>query len=129
MPCEGAQIAIYEYHRDSHTYPTTGATGVECQNSPSASSSSSSSSASVSSLARVALSRDTSDPSDTCEREVVVLAAGCANSVSIYDMLDEKSLPEFLYSNGFDVWALDLRGLDICYSKFISQMNNNYGLL
>ena len=43
-------------------------------------------------------------------REVVLFAAGCANSVGVYTLLDEDSLPDFLYNNGFDVWALDLRG-------------------
>jgi hypothetical protein len=102
VACEGAHIAIYEYHRDNHIYPSA----VAYMNESSSSTSSS-------------LSRDISDPSDTCEREVVVLAAGCANSVSIYDMLDEKSLPEFLYSNGFDVWALDLRGLKFLHNLSI----------
>lgn len=47
---------------------------------------------------------------DKKSREVVLLAAGCANSVGVYTLLDERSLPDFLYNNGFDVWALDLRG-------------------
>ena len=51
---------------------------------------------------------------DRCQqlesKQVVLLIAGCANSVAVYSMLEEKSLPDYLYSYGYDVWCMDLRG-------------------
>jgi len=40
------------------------------------------------------------------ERDVVLLIAGCANSVAVYTMLGDRSLPDFLFhSGGYDVWG------------------------
>jgi pimeloyl-ACP methyl ester carboxylesterase len=49
----------------------------------------------------------------TADRDPVLLIAGCANSVAIYCMLDERSLPNFLFANGYDVWAMDVRGYGV----------------
>ena len=47
---------------------------------------------------------------DAAQRDVVLLIAGCANSVAVYTMLGDRSLPDFLFSGGYDVWAMDVRG-------------------
>ena len=44
------------------------------------------------------------------DRDVVLLIAGCANSVAIYSMLGDASLSDYLYRNNYDVWAMDCRG-------------------
>ena len=44
------------------------------------------------------------------QREVVLMIAGCGNTVSVYTMLEERSLPDYLFANNFDVWAMDCRG-------------------
>ena len=43
-------------------------------------------------------------------RETVLLVAGCANTCAVYTMLDDRSLPDFLYKNGYNVWMADVRG-------------------
>lgn len=50
------------------------------------------------------------DEQTHAQKEVVLLIAGCANSVAVYSMLDERSLPDYLHTNGYDVWCMDLRG-------------------
>jgi pimeloyl-ACP methyl ester carboxylesterase len=47
---------------------------------------------------------------NSSSKDVVLLLAGCANSVAIYTMLGDRSLPDYLFNNGYDVWAMDLRG-------------------
>ena len=43
-------------------------------------------------------------------RPVVLLGAGCGNTVAVYTLAAEKSLPQYLSSLNCDVWAYDLRG-------------------
>ena len=59
------------------------------------------------------------------QREVVLLIAGCANSVAVYTMLGDKSLPDYLYHGGFDVWAMDLRGHGEVHKIFPQPEDNN----
>ena len=49
-------------------------------------------------------------PTAIADREVVILIAGCANTVAIYSMLGDRSLPNYLDRNGYEVWAMDCRG-------------------
>ena len=46
----------------------------------------------------------------TSYRPVVLLGAGCGNTVAVYTLAAEKSLPQYLSSLNCDVWAYDLRG-------------------
>ena len=53
---------------------------------------------------------DDREHGEDVHNEVVLMIAGCGNTVSVYTMLGNKSLPDYLFSNNFDVWAMDCRG-------------------
>ena len=41
---------------------------------------------------------------------VVLLGAGCGNTIAVYTLAGENSLPHYLSAAGCEVWAFDLRG-------------------
>ena len=46
---------------------------------------------------------DDREHGEDVHNEVVLMIAGCGNTVSVYTMLGNKSLPDYLFSNNFDV--------------------------
>ena len=40
------------------------------------------------------------DDSSPSGKETVLLIAGCANTVAVYTMLEDRSLPDYLFKNG-----------------------------